>query len=52
MISKLELNFSREDFLESTFKEITELLIHLNALKEESENYVEENVNIEDVPFL
>lgn len=58
MISKKYLNFSRKDFLESTAKEISDLLEEFNEMNEVEDNYEEEStptekvVSIDSFPFL
>lgn len=58
-IAKTQLNFTRQEFFDSTFKEIVMLIEELNKVYEEqnistgSDNeYVEKVVNIDEVPFL
>lgn len=58
LISKKYLNFSRKDFLESTAKEISDLLEEFNEMNEVEDNYEEEStptekvVSIDSFPFL
>ncbi|EOU1596842.1 hypothetical protein QYB28_002984 [Clostridium perfringens] len=55
LISKNHLKFSRNDFLESTAKEISDLLEELNSMnseEDEEEEVIEKVVSIDDVPFL
>ncbi len=54
LISKNHLKFSRNDFLESTAKEISDLLEELNSMnsEEDEEEVIEKVVSIDDVPFL
>ncbi|WP_243110173.1 hypothetical protein [Clostridium perfringens] len=49
------MKFSRNDFLESTAKEISDLLEELNSMnseEEEEEEVIEKVVSIDNFPFL
>lgn len=57
LISKKYLNFSRRDFLESTAKEINDLLEEFNSMNSEEvengeESPLEKVVSIDNFPFL
>lgn len=57
LISKKYLNFSRKDFLESTAKEINDLLEEFNSMNEVEDNdgegtQIEKVVSIDNFPFL
>lgn len=54
LISKNHLKFSRNDFLESTAKEISDLLEELNSMnsEEDEEEVIEKVVSIDNFPFL
>ncbi|ABG87940.1 hypothetical protein CPR_C0005 [Clostridium phage phiSM101] len=55
LISKNHLKFSRNDFLESTAKEISDLLEELNSMNSEEddeEEVIEKVVSIDNFPFL
>ncbi|WP_057576222.1 hypothetical protein, partial [Paraclostridium sordellii] len=57
-IAKTKLNFTRQEFFDSTFKEIVMLIGELNKEHEEQsqpvsdDGYVEKVVSIDEVPFL
>ncbi|AUN14100.1 hypothetical protein RSJ16_07655 [Paraclostridium sordellii] len=57
-IAKTQLNFTRQEFFDSTFKEIVMLIGELNKTYEEqtqsasNDGYVEKVVSIDEVPFL
>lgn len=56
-IAKKHLNYSRNEFFDSTYKEIVDLIEELTSTYEnENENvtdgYVEKVVNIDEIPFL
>ncbi len=58
-IAKTQLNYTRQEFFDSTFKEIAMLIEELNKVYEDqnistsSDNgYIEKVVNIDEVPFL
>ncbi|EHA6441896.1 hypothetical protein KLF46_13995 (plasmid) [Clostridium perfringens] len=55
LISKNHLKFSRNDFLESTAKEISDLLEELNSMNSEEDDedeVIEKVVSIDNFPFL
>lgn len=55
LISKNHLKFSRNDFLESTAKEISDLLEELNSMnseEDEEDEVIEKVVSIDNFPFL
>ena len=55
LISKNNLKFSRNDFLESTAKEIIDLLEEFNSMNSEEDDedeVIEKVVSIDNFPFL
>lgn len=52
-LAKTQLNYSRQDFFDATFKEIVDMLEELrNMHSADNNNSVEQVVSIEDIPFL
>lgn len=59
-IAKTQLNYTRQEFFDSTFKEIGMLIEELNKVCDEQyttnnideENYIEKEFSIDQIPFL
>ncbi|WP_290063438.1 hypothetical protein [Paraclostridium bifermentans] len=59
-IAKTQLNYTRQEFFDSTFKEIAMLIEELNKVCDEQypsnnideENYIEKEFSIDQIPFL
>ncbi|MDU3775692.1 MAG: hypothetical protein E7G47_10770 [Clostridium perfringens] len=59
-IAKTQLNYTRQEFFDSTFKEIVMLIEELNKVCDEQytsnnideENYIEKEFSIDQIPFL
>jgi hypothetical protein len=57
-IAKTQLNYSRQEFFDSTFKEIVMLIEELNKVYSDENNtssndeYVEKVFSIDQIPFL
>lgn len=59
-IAKTQLNYTRQEFFDSTFKEIGMLIEELNKVCYEQytsnnideENYIEKEFSIDQIPFL
>lgn len=59
-IAKTQLNYTRQEFFDSTFKEIVMLIEELHKVCDEQytssntdeENYIEKEFSIDEIPFL